>query len=108
MDIDAQVAQHTAELRDLRCCMDEVGDAVLGTRKTMFAGGGREEDGLIHSSRSTAAELKGLKDGLAVMQARFANGGVRTRLSPKDRLTLWCAIIAALAVVIAGALGAFA
>ena len=98
-DIARQVADHETRLRYMEGCVSEVGDAVLGKRQSTFAGGGRDEDGLIH-------KVDNLTDGLAQVQTRLANG-ITTRLAPGDRVRLYVAAIGFFGVIIAAAVGAF-
>jgi len=86
----------------LQNCVAEVGDATLGSRRSEFAGGGREEDGLVHRARRTEADvvtvmsdMKELKRQIASLDHRIANGGIRRPLNPKERVTLIAAVIMA-------------
>lgn len=95
----------------VQSCIAEVGDATLGTRRSEFAGGGREEDGLIHRARRTEADMETVKEELQEVRRLMSNGGPRRRLNTKERITLWTAIagatITAVGMVIAAAVGAF-
>jgi len=86
--------EHSAELKAQRGCMEELGGAVLGTRRTDFAGGGREPDGLVHDMAAVKTDLGTVKD-------RLANGGLLARLPSKDRVLLYCALITGISGIIA-------
>lgn len=95
-----KVTEHTERLDRLEGCVEEIGDAVLGSRRSVFAGGDRRDDGIIHSIRSLSQEIDQVKDQLG-------NGGIKARLAPKDRVALWGAVIGMIGTVVAAALGAF-
>jgi len=69
-------------LQKVEGCLDEVGDAVLGTRRSDFAGGGRNEDGLIHTAASTASAVEDISTRLAQVEGHISNGGLRVKLHP--------------------------
>lgn len=68
--------------------IEELASAVLGPRKSEFAGGGRyEEEGLMHQVEE--------------INTRLSNGGLRVKLTPGQ----WGTLVVLTAAVIASLLG---
>jgi hypothetical protein len=61
-------------------------DVLMGSRKTALEGGGRNEDGIIHTVKRIESQLE--------------NGGIKTKLVSKDRVALWTAVIGAFGLII--------
>lgn len=95
MDLEAIVQQHEARLSLVEGCVTEVGDAVLGTRPSEFAGGGRNRDGL----RDVVAELATGQE--QIIQQLASNGVSRAHLGLREQVLLLCAAIGAIGAVIA-------
>lgn len=74
------VLEHTAERN--QACIAELADALLGTPRTDLAGGGRNQDGIMH-------RVKRVEDLLS-------NGGIKVKWSKSQ----WLAIATVLAAVI--------
>lgn len=79
----------------------EIADAVLGARRSEFAGGGRkEEESLIHIVRQNQADIKELKSNSSKLQAMVQNGGVPAKLGAKEKAMIWAAGLAAFANIV--------
>lgn len=85
---------------DLDNNIEEVASAVLGPRKSEFAGGGRyDESGLVHKVEELGDTAEALKKSVAdntnvtnEILRKLNNGGIRIRLHP----LVWAAIVTAL------------
>lgn len=77
----------------LEACTSEMADVLMGTPRSELSGGGRCENGIVH-------KVDRMGVNLANMEARLANGGIRARLSGRDRATLLAALVAAVGGII--------
>lgn len=103
-----QVGQNTRRLDGLEMCLHEVGNAVLGTRRSNFAGGDREENGLIHTAAAAGLKMDDISLRLRLVEERISNGGIRIRLHPAILAFLGlvaAAVIGGVATVIAAGIG---
>ena len=73
--LEERVARNTEAIADMKLCVQELADTMLGTPRSEFAGGGRKSDGLVHKVESIDERTKGIED-------RLSNGGVRFTLPP--------------------------
>lgn len=92
---DRQIASH----------VEELAVAVLGPRLTKFQGGGRDAKlgikAIVDENRRGIVRLEA---GQERIDRQISNGGVKSRLSGKDRAAVWVAAISAFASVIVAAL----
>ena len=84
----------------LENCTSELATVIVGTLRPNIAGGGRNNDGLVHKVEQLADRVKELGDGQARIELKLANGGIRAHLGPKE----WITLIAALGTGMASAL----
>lgn len=91
---DRQIASH----------VEELAVAVLGPRLSEFQGGGRDSRlGIQHMVAENRRGIVRLEAGQERIDRQITNGGIKSRLSGKDRAAVWVAAISAFAsVIVAG------
>lgn len=87
-----RVAHNSERIGVLEECTSEIATVLMGTPRSGLAGGGRNQDGIVHKVER--------------IEAMLTNGGVHSKLTGGQRAALWASAFGALGAVVAASITA--